>query len=175
MSAINTSTKLNQTTEDGNLQRFECRNTGVHHVGLYTSDPIASAAFYGDILGMQVTGGSGPEHPLGASAFVSSRPDQEDHEIALVADRKAVHVAFKVASLEELRTMHARVLERNIEIKFAFNHGVSFAIYFEDPDSNMVEVYWPTGAVGYHQPHMEPLDLTKSDEELLELVAHGDA
>jgi catechol-2,3-dioxygenase len=178
MSVINTSMKLRQTTEDRHSQRFECRNTGVHHVGLYASDPVASAAFYCDVLGMQVVGGSGPEHPLGTSAFVCSRPDQESHEIALVADRKHVHFAFKVASLEELRTVHARVLERKLEVKFAFNHGASFAFYFDDPDANMIEVYWPTGALDYKQPYLgplEPLDLTKSDEELLQQLAHRPA
>jgi catechol-2,3-dioxygenase len=172
MNVINAATKVRETTKDGHSQAYECRNTGVHHVGLYASDPAASAAFYCDILGMQVVGGSGPEHPLGASAFVSSRPDQENHEIALVADRAVVHVAFKVASLEELRIVHARVLERKLTVKFAFNHVVSFAFYFDDPDGNMIEVYWPTGVLDYPQPHLEPLDLTKSDGELLEEVAH---
>jgi hypothetical protein len=124
---------------------------------------------------MQVVGGSGPEHPLGASAFVCSRTDQESHEIALLGDREFAHVAFKVASLEEFRTMYARVLERKIAVKFAFNHGVSFAFYFDDPDGNMIEVYWPTGALDYPQPYVEPLDLTKSDEELLEQLAQGTA
>ena len=42
----------------------------------------------------------------------------------------------------ELRSFHARVVERNIPIKFA-NHHASFAFYFDDPDGNMIEVYWP--------------------------------
>jgi catechol-2,3-dioxygenase len=32
---------------------------------------------------------------------------------------------------------------RGIPIKFAFNHWVSFAFYFDDPDGHMIEVYWP--------------------------------
>jgi hypothetical protein len=46
-----------------------CRNTGIHHVGLHAKDPSASAEFYRDLLGMQIVGGSGPEHPLGASSY----------------------------------------------------------------------------------------------------------
>jgi catechol-2,3-dioxygenase len=53
--------------------------------------------------------------------------------------------AFKVSSLAEFRSFHARVVEKSIPIKFVFNHGVSFAFYFDDPDGNMIEVYWPTG------------------------------
>jgi catechol-2,3-dioxygenase len=52
--------------------------------------------------------------------------------------------AFKVSSLAEFRSFHARVVEKSIPIKFVFNHGVSFAFYFDDPDGNMIEGYWPT-------------------------------
>ena len=122
-----------------------CHNTGVHHVGLHASNPPASAEFYRDVLGMEIVGGSSPEHPIGATAFLSSRPDEESHEIALFANPAFAHVAFKVSSLAELRSVHARVVERNIPIKFLSNHGVSFAFYFDDPDGNMIEVYWPQG------------------------------
>jgi len=152
-----------------------CRNTGIHHVGLCVKDPAASAEFYREILGMQVVGGSGPEHPLGASVFCSSRPDEESHEIALFANPMFAHVAFKVSSLAEFRAMHARVVERKIPIKLSFSHGVSFAFYFNDPDGHMIEVYWPTGVESYRQPYAEPLNLTHSDEVLLEHVARGPA
>ena len=152
----------------------ECRNTGIHHVGLHVKDPAASAQFYRDILGMQLVGGSGPEHPLGATAFLSSRPDEESHEIALFANPIFAHIAFKVRSLAELRLLHARVVNMGIPIQFAFNHGVSFAFYFNDPDGHMIEVYWPTGMLdSYLQPNADPLDLAQSDEMLLEQLARG--
>ena len=145
-----------------------CQNTGIHHVGLFANDPVASANFYCDLLGMQIVGGSGADHPLGATAFLCSRPGEESHEIALFAKPVYKHVAFKVSSLAELRSIHARVLARNLPIKFAFNHGVSLAFYFDDPDGNTIEVYWPTGALDvYCQPYAEPLDLTQSDDVLL--------
>jgi catechol-2,3-dioxygenase len=151
-----------------------CRNTGIHHVGLYAKDPSASAEFYRDLLGMQIVGGSGPEHPLGASAFLCSRPDEESHEIVLFANPALAHVAFKVSSLAELRSLYIRVVGRGVPIKFAFNHGVSIAFYFDDPDGHTIEVYWPTGAPqSYRQPHAEPLDLTQPDDLLLEKVASG--
>ena len=80
-----------------------CRNTGIHHVGLRATNPAASAEFYRDVLGMEIVGGSASDHPLGATAFVSSRPDEESHEIALFADPAFVHIAFKVSSLAEFR------------------------------------------------------------------------
>jgi catechol-2,3-dioxygenase len=155
-----------------------CRNTGVHHVGLYASDPATSAAFYKDVLGMEIIGGSSPDHPFGATAFLSSRPAEESHEIALFANPAFAHVAFKVSSLAQLRSVHAHVLERKIPIEFAADHGVSFAFYFDDPDGNMVEVYWPTRDVSDRhsqtealQPKMETLDLSQPEEVLLEKVA----
>ena len=153
-----------------------CRNTGIHHVGRYAKDPAASAEFYRDVLGMEVVGGSAPDHPLGATAFLTSRPNEESHEIALFANSAFAHIAFKVASLAELRDLHARAVERNIPIKFTANHGVSFAFYFDDPDGNMIEVYWPTGDLSRPlQPYMEPLDFSQADEALLQKIATKDA
>ena len=71
-----------------------CRNTGIHHVGLHASNPGASAEFYRDVLGM--AGGSDSGQPLGAIKFLSSRPDEESHEIALFANPAFAHKAFKV-------------------------------------------------------------------------------
>ena len=148
-----------------------CRNTGIHHVGLRATNPAASAEFYKDVLGMEIIGGSTPDHLIGATAFLTSRPGEESHEIALFANPAFAHVAFKVSSLAELRSFYARVVERNIPIKFVVSHGVSFAFYFDDPDGNMIEVYWPTGELSRSlQPHMEPLDLSQPDEILLEKI-----
>ena len=156
--------------EVGTGQHFGCRNTGIHHVGLRSANPAASAEFYRDVLGMKIVGGSGPDHPLGASAFLCSRPDEESHEIALFADPSFVHIAFKVSSLAELRSFHARVVEKKIPIKFVINHRVSFAFYFDDPDGNIIEVYWPTGDLSCVPLQMEPLDLSQPDEVLLEQI-----
>jgi catechol-2,3-dioxygenase len=142
------------------------QDTGIRHVGIHATNPAASAEFYRDVLGMEITGGSAPDHPLGATAFLSRRPD-EAHEIALVANPAHAHIAFKVSSLSELRSFHARVVEKNIPIKFVFNHRESFAFYFDDPDGNMIEVYWSTGELSWKQPQVEPLDLSQSDEVLL--------
>jgi catechol-2,3-dioxygenase len=151
-----------------------CQNTGVHHVGLFARDPAASAQFYREVLGMQIIGGSDADHPLGASAFLCSRPNEESHEIALFANPVLRHVAFKVSSLTELRRLHTRVLARKLPIKFAFNHGASFAFYFDDPDGNMIEVYWPTGELdSYRQPYAMPLDLSQPDDVLLQQVRAG--
>jgi catechol-2,3-dioxygenase len=49
-------------------------DTGIGHVGLRATNLAASVEFYRDVFGMEITGGSAPDHPLGATAFLSSRP-----------------------------------------------------------------------------------------------------
>jgi len=161
-----------ETATESEVALTTCRNTGIHHVGLHATNPVASAEFYRDVLVMEIVGGSAADHPLGASAFLSSRPNEESHEVALFADPAFAHIAFKVSSLAELRSLHARVVQRGIPIKFTFNHGVSFAFYFDDPDGNMVEVYWPTGDLRLKQPQAFPFDLSQPDEVLLRQLAN---
>ena len=146
------------------------QDTGIGHVGLRATDLGASVEFYRYVFGMEITGGSAPDHPLGATAFLSSHPGEQSHEVALFANPVFAHIAFKVSSLSELRSFHARVVEKKIPIKFVFNHHESFAFYFDDPDGNMIEVYWPTGDPRGSQPYVEPLDLSQPDEVLLEKI-----
>ena len=139
---------------------------GLCHVGMYARNPATLAAFYRDVMGMQVVGGSDASHPLGPSAFLSSHPGEESHEIALFSNPEFAHRAFKVASLPALKRFHQNIVGRGIPIKFQFNHGVSIAFYFDDPEGNMIEVYWRTGLV-CAQPCAREIDLTKPEEELL--------
>ena len=144
---------------------------GVRHVGLSARDPAALAAFYRDVLGLQVVGGSTAEtSEFGPTAFLSSRPAEESHDLAIFADPAFQHTAFKVASLADLRAFYQRVIGRGVPVRMAFNHGVSLAFYFDDPEGRLVEVYWPTG-VACRQPHGDPLDLTLSEEALRRDVA----
>jgi hypothetical protein len=48
----------------------------------------------------------------------------------------------------------------------ALNHGVSLAFYFDDPEGNMIEIYWATG-LAYGQPYGHPIDLALSEDALL--------
>ena len=106
---------------------------GVHHVGLSARDPAALAEFYRDVLGLHVVGGSTADtSAFGASAFLSSHPAEESHDLALFANPAYQHTAFKVRSLAHLRATYQRALDRGAPVKMAFNHGVSFAFYFED-------------------------------------------
>jgi catechol-2,3-dioxygenase len=142
---------------------------GLCHVGMHAKNPAALAEFYRDVMGMQVVGGSDASHPLGLTAFLSGRPGEESHEIALFANPQFAHHAFKVASLGALKRFHQRITDRGIPVILQFFHGVSLAFYFQDPEGNMIEVYWPTG-LQCPQPHAEQIDLTSPEAELLAKV-----
>ena len=61
------------------------------------------------------------------------------------------HLAWRVASLEDLREFYARMQSKGVKPERIGDHGISLGIYFRDPDGNGVEVYyelpraeWPT-------------------------------
>ena len=140
---------------------------GLSHVGMYAKNPASLAEFYRDVMGMQVVGGSDASHAFGATAFLSSRPGEESHELALFSNRELAHNAFKVGSLAALKRSYQRIVGRGIPVQFQFLHGISIAFYFHDPEGNLIEVYWPTG-VAHPQPCGQEIDLTKPEAELME-------
>jgi catechol-2,3-dioxygenase len=113
------------------------------------------------------SGGSGPEHPAGATAFFSGRPDEENHELVLFSNPRLVHVAFRVASLADLREKYRELVDRGVEIEETTNHGCSIAFYVRDPEGHRIEFYWETSNVRHWQPYLSPADLNASDDELL--------
>jgi catechol-2,3-dioxygenase len=147
------------------------RRLELGHLGIQSKDPAALAEFYRSVLGMKVVGGSEAGTPFGASTFLSSRPAEESHEIVIFANPALRHVAFRVASLADLRAWFHDVVARGVAIKAALNHGVSLAFYFDDPEGNMLEIYWPT-RLDFGQPYGHPIDLTQPEDALLRDVEH---
>src|SRR6516162_11036318 len=141
---------------------------GVRHVGLSARDPASLAAFYREVLGLQVV--PTDTAALGAMAFLSSHPAEGSLDLALFANPAFQHTAFAVRSLADLRVLHQRVLGRGVPVKMALYHGVSLSFYFDDPEGHLVEVYWPTG-VACRPPYGDPIDLTRSEEALRRDVA----
>ena len=142
--------------------------TGLGHVGLYVKDMDKMADFYKDFLGLTLTDRAGDR-----IVFFSANPEAEHHELALVKSDEhhtdAQQVSFKCASLADLREFYKRVVDDKLEITQVVNHGVAFGCYFLDPEGNRIEVYWSTGK-DYPQPHGDPIDLSKSEAELLQIL-----
>jgi catechol-2,3-dioxygenase len=165
---FNVSTTTSTAERRMKTKRDSSEMIGLCHVGMHARNPAALAEFYRDVMGMQIVGGSDASHPLGATAFLTSRPGEESHEIAIFSNPQFVHRAFKVRSLAALKRFYNSIVARGIPINHQFFHVVSIAFYFHDPEGNMIEVYWPTGCLEHLQPNAQPIDLTKTEEELLE-------
>ena len=103
--------------------------------------------------------------------FMSSEPTKH-HQLALAAGRTegtkstVMQLSFQVASLDQLRSVRIKALANGAKDLFGLNHGNAWSIYFNDPEDNLVEVYLDTPFY-VPQPHGDPLDLDKSDDEIL--------
>ncbi len=138
------------------------------HAGLSCENPQAQACFYQEMFGMELIGGT----RSGSNTFVCSHPDEENHDIAFFRRNPGLqHLALRVASPEDLLEVYHEVKARQIKIRFLFNHGFSLALYFPDPEGNLLEVYWATGRDDYSPPYVESLTLEgRAADDLRTLV-----
>jgi catechol 2,3-dioxygenase len=79
------------------------------------------------------------------------------------------HVAFRSAGdLDDLRALKAALeADTRVTAIMPLTHGNAWSVYFRDPEFNGVEVFIDTP---WHvrQPQGKPLDLDKSNEEIIE-------
>ncbi len=140
--------------------------TGLDHVGLAAENPMEFARFYRDLFGMHDAGCSPSTDVRTGSAFLTSRPGRAHHELVFFQQAANAHVAFRVASLAELRAWYAEIRSRGLPILQALYHGDSYAFYFPDPEGHTIELCWPTGRTDLDGLD-EPIDLDESEEGLL--------
>ena len=76
-----------------------------------------------------------------------------------------MQLSFKVETLADLRRVRDAALAAGATQMRGMNHGNALSIYFKDLEDNTVEVYLDTPWY-VPQPHGDPLDLGKSDEEI---------
>ena len=140
------------------------------HAGLWVDDLDAMRAFYVDVLGLTVTD---EDHEVGM-VFLSSRPAEEHHELVLargrVADRDVKvlnQVSWRLGSLQAVLDYHRTFVERGVKIRQTVTHGNAIGIYFEDPEGNVNEVYWPTGE-DVPQPYRKSIPLDAPEQAVLD-------
>ena len=145
--------------------------TRIGHVHLKVSDLDRALGFYRDVLGFELQQMYGRE-----AAFLSA--GGYHHHIGLntweskgagPGPRRApglYHTAFLYPGRAELADALYRVVKAGIPITGAADHGVSEAIYLDDPDGNGVELYrdrpqdeWPRDADGQLKMVNAPFDL----------------
>jgi len=110
------------------------------HVALSARDPERVADFYRELLDLQIVRQT--SNPLvGDAALLSGDPGREDHELVLVSNGNAQHIAFRVDTLEQLRTLYTRAKRHGLQIPYALDSGIAVGFFVRDPEGNAVEIY----------------------------------
>lgn len=142
------------------------------HMGVFVRDLESMASFYKEVLGfIESDRGQG----RGFSVVFLTRDPDSHHQIVLSSGRPETsgpthavqQISFRVDALDDLRTMHSLVAERDdVSDIQTVDHGNAWSLYFRDPEENRIEVYLDSP---WHvaQPHREFLDLSLSDAEIL--------
>ena len=119
------------------------------HVNIYVRNAKDAREWYESVLGLHTY-----DFLEGRAAFMSANLD-ESHEIALMEVGENAegpragqvglnHMAWRMASLEDLADFYNNLKEKHVPIRRVFDHGLSVGIYINDPDGNGIEVYYET-------------------------------
>lgn len=140
------------------------------HFGVFCKDLDTMVGFYSTVFDMVETDrGEGKTMPF-TIAFMSGNPTQH-HQLALASGRgedspsTVMQISFKVKTIDDLRDAWKRAEAANATELRGLNHGNALSIYFLDVEQNTVEVYLDTPWY-VEQPHGDPLDLNRPDDEL---------
>src|SRR6267143_4096289 len=121
--------------------------TRIGHVHLKVADIDRALGFYCGVLGFELTQRMGPQ-----AAFISA--GGYHHHIGLNTWESQggsppppgatglYHVAILYPTRAALADALRRLMEANIPLEGASDHGVSEALYLSDPDGNGIELYW---------------------------------
>jgi len=121
--------------------------TRIGHVHLKVSDLEKSLAFYVGLLGFELTlmygdqaafiSAGGYHHHIGLNTWQSKdAPPAPAYGVGLY------HTAIVYPTRKDLAFILDRLREHRYPLTGASDHGVSEALYLDDPDGNGVELYW---------------------------------
>ena len=129
------------------IEKSPIKVEGFAHIVLYVKDPEASAKWYCDILGMEISARA-LDGPYKGSIFLTF--GVSDHDIALFKAEEGAskgkefeHIGLRLATtdLDDLRRNYDFFRRHNVEIVETLDHGVGVGIYFLDPDGHMLEIF----------------------------------
>lgn len=147
--------------------------TKIGEIELYVADLNRSIEFYQKGLGFRLLNRTNGQAVMGAG---------ENRLLTLVERPGAkqvkgvtglYHFAVLLPDRGSLALLLYHLAESEIEIQGAADHGVSEALYLDDPDGNGIELYrdrkrseWPVDDIGKLQMGTDPLDV---DDLVMEL------
>lgn len=121
--------------------------TSIGHVHLKVSNLERSLEFYCGLLGFEIIttygdqaafiSAGGYHHHIGLNTWYS-----KDSEPAPFNNPGLFHTAILLPTKRDLAELFQRIQEHNYPLSGASDHGVSEALYLDDPDGNGVELYW---------------------------------
>ncbi|MBA2776744.1 MAG: VOC family protein [Chloroflexia bacterium] len=121
--------------------------TSIGHVHLKVANINRALDFYHGVLGFEIVirmgnsaaflSAGGYHHHIGMNTWESL-----GGEPPAPGTTGLYHVAILYRRREELADAVRRLVKAGIPIGGASDHGVSEAIYLDDPDGNGVELYW---------------------------------
>lgn len=121
--------------------------TRIGHIHLKVTDLEQSLQFYRDLLGFEVQqlfgesaafiSAGGYHHHIGLNTWHSKNATP-----APVNAAGLYHTAILYPTRKDLAIVLKRLIEAKYPLTGASDHGVSEAIYLDDPDKNGVELYW---------------------------------
>jgi catechol 2,3-dioxygenase len=121
--------------------------TRIGHVHLKVSDIQKSLAFYSDLLGFEVVtmygdqaafiSAGGYHHHIGLNTWHSKGASPAPEYAPGL-----FHTAIVYPERKDLAAILQRLLDAKYPLSGASDHGVSEALYLDDPDGNGVELYW---------------------------------
>jgi catechol 2,3-dioxygenase len=149
-------------------------NTRIGHVHLKVADLEKSLAFYHVLLGFQITerygdsavfiSAGGYHHHIGLNTWYSKNGPPAPKQSAGL-----FHTAILYPERKDLALILKRLIDAKYPLTGASDHGVSEALYLDDPDGNGVELYWdrpkdqwprdPEGNLNMFSDHLDLEDL----------------
>lgn len=121
--------------------------TRIGHVHLKVADLQRSLDFYCRLLGFEITtmygsdaafiSAGGYHHHIGLNTWYSKNAGPAETDgVGLF------HTAIVYPTRKDLAAIFLRLHEEGYKFSGAADHGVSEALYLNDPDGNGVELYW---------------------------------
>ena len=121
--------------------------TRIGHVHLKVSDLDKALAFYQELLGFELVmkygtqaafiSAGGYHHHIGLNTWHS-----KNGKPAPETAPGLYHTAILYPTRKDLAAILQRLMDAKYPLTGASDHGVSEALYLDDPDGNGVELYW---------------------------------
>ena len=135
---------------------------GVHHVAYRCKDAKKTVEFYHDVLGMDFQLAIAEDHVPSTGAYdpymhifldagngnvlaFFELPEQPDMDRDHNTPQWVQHIAFKVATMDDLLNAKTRAEAHGLDVVGPTNHGIFRSIYFFDPNGHRLELACNTG------------------------------